>query len=136
MDLRFWKVRQKPGKPLAFGVLADKLVFGLPGNPVSSAICFYEYVRPALARMLGRKEVIPPLVPAVLKSPISKKAGLHHFVRGFAEWREGLLIVDPSGPQGSHVASTLARANCLIHIAEELEGVAEKSVVEVEWLDW
>jgi molybdopterin biosynthesis enzyme len=47
-----------------------------------------------------------------------------------------LLIVDPSGPQGSHVASTLARANCLIHIAEELEGVAEKSVVEVEWLDW
>ncbi|MEX1054875.1 MAG: gephyrin-like molybdotransferase Glp, partial [Rhodothermales bacterium] len=136
MDLGFWKVRQKPGKPLAFGTLAGTLVFGLPGNPVSSAVCFYEYVRPALARMLGRDECIAPLIPAVLKSGISKKAGVHHFVRGYAEWNAGELVVDASGPQGSHVASTLARANCLIHIAEGLEDVAAGSLVDLEWLAW
>src|SRR5690606_34215243 len=66
----FWRVRQRPGKPLAFGTLDGVPVFGLPGNPVSSFVCFEQYVRPLLAALLGRAEVRRPLVSAVLDAPI------------------------------------------------------------------
>lgn len=120
LAMLFWRVRQRPGKPLAFGLLEDKPVFGLPGNPVSSAVCFEAYVRPALARMLGRRQVLPRLEPAVLDKPIAKKEGLHQFVPGRA-WQTGsLCAVAAAGPQGSHIVSSLARADGLIHLAESL----------------
>src|SRR5690606_21125807 len=95
----FWRVRQRPGKPLACGTLDGGPVFGLPGSPVSSFVCFERYVRPPLAALLGRAEVRRPLVSAVLDAPIRKAAGLHHFVRAVARWGEdGRLYVRPSGP--------------------------------------
>ena len=129
----FWKVRQRPGKPLAFGTLGEKLVFGLPGNPVSSAVCFVQYVRPALAVMLGR-EPGPRLVPAVLAEPIRKAAGLHHFVRGVFAFDDGRLHVRPTGPQGSGQYSSMTRADGLIHLPEHLEHPEAGTPVEVEWL--
>lgn len=133
----FWKVRQRPGKPLAFGVLDGRPVFGLPGNPVSASVCFEQYVRPALAQMLGRRAVLPRLVPAVLAAATPKKAGLHHFTRGIATVGEdGRLMVRDTGGQASNLYTSLAKANCLLHLPEALEDPPAGTRVEIEWLPW
>jgi len=120
-NLLFWRVRQRPGKPLVFGLMNNTLVFGLPGNPVSSAICFYQYVCPAIAKILGISTE-RRLRRARLESPVSKKGGLHYFVAG-RSWinDEGGLCVQRSGPQGSHIYSSLATADCIIHLAESVD---------------
>lgn len=137
IDLLFWKVRQRPGKPLAFGQIEGRTVFGLPGNPVSSAICFEQYVRPALAKMLGRTTVMPALVSAVLEEPTPKKAGLHYFSRGIATYDPaGCLQVRDTGPQASNLYSSMVQANCLIHLDEGMEHPAAGTPVMIEWLAW
>ncbi|MCH7977035.1 MAG: molybdopterin molybdotransferase MoeA [Bacteroidetes bacterium] len=133
----FWKVRQRPGKPLAFGLLDGKPVFGLPGNPVSSSVCFEQYVRPSLAKMLGRAESIGQISKAVLSEPIRKAAGLHHFVRGVAEEGEdGRIYVRPTGLQGSNLYSSMAKADGIIHLPEALENPPAGSEVDFERLRW
>lgn len=137
LELLFWQVRQRPGKPLAFGTLQGKPIFGLPGNPVSSAMCFEQYVRPALACMLGRTDVRRPRYPAVLDEAVSKKAGLHHFVRGRAFFTSaGTLRVRPTGAQDSNLYSSVVRANCIVHLPEGMEDPPEGTAVMLEWLDW
>lgn len=136
LSMLFWRVRQRPGKPLVFGLLGDMPVFGLPGNPVSSAVCFEAYVRPALASMLGRQDVLPRLEPAVLGKDIPKKRGLHHFVPGQARWVDRTLTVAPAGPQGSHIVSSLAQADGLIHLAESLDEAPAGMSVSFERLHW
>ncbi|MFQ5568718.1 MAG: gephyrin-like molybdotransferase Glp [Rhodothermales bacterium] len=138
MELFFWKVRQRPGKPLAFGMLQGRYVFGLPGNSVSSAMCFEQYVRPALAKMLGRREVLRPRHAARLAAPTpKKKAGLHYFARGIAFFDEdGCLRVRATGPQGSNLYSSVVRANCIFHMPEAMKDPADGAVVHVEWLLW
>ncbi len=136
LSMLFWRVRQRPGKPLVFGLLGDIPVFGLPGNPVSSAVCFEAYVRPALAGMLGREDVLPQLEPAVLGKDIPKKRGLHHFVPGRAWWVDRTLTVAPAGPQGSHIVSSLALADGLIHLPESLDGAPAGMSVSLERLPW
>ena len=77
----FWKVAQKPGKPLVFGRHAHGLVFGLPGNAVSALVCFYVYVRPALRRLQGHRRLHLPVVEATLAAAVRKTAGLTEFLR-------------------------------------------------------
>jgi len=86
----FWRVAQKPGKPLLFGRLAGRLFFGLPGNPVSALVCFALYVRPALRRLQGHRRVHLPVVQARLAAPVRKTRGLTEFVR----------VVLSDGPDG------------------------------------
>lgn len=137
LELHFWKVRQRPGKPLAFGMLAGKPVFGLPGNPVSSAMCFEQYVRPALAQMLGRQVVVRPPQQAVLVEQTPKVAGLHFFTRGYAAFGEaGRLEVRDTGPQASNLYSSVVRANCIVHLPEEMVDPEPGTAVGVEWLPW
>ena len=137
MELLFWKVRQRPGKPLAFGLLQGRYIFGLPGNPVSSAICFEQYVRPALAKMLGRRELLRPRHAARLDAPTPKKPGLHYFARGRAFFDDaGSLRVRDTGPQASNLYSSMVKANCLFHMPEDMENPPAGTVVHVEWLDW
>lgn len=138
MELLFWKVRQRPGKPLAFGLLQGRYVFGLPGNPVSSAICFEQYVRPALAKMLGRRPVLRPRYAARLDAPTPKKAGLHYFARGRAVFDpdDGGLRVRDTGPQASNLYSSMVKANCLFHLPEDMENPPVGALVHVEWLEW
>ncbi len=143
VEWAFWKVRQRPGKPLAFGTRegvrggpGGTLVFGLPGNPVSSAVCFEQYVRPALAAMLERREPSRRM-PAVLAEDMTKQAGLHHFVRCVFEHDEGgRLVVRPTGAQGSNLYSSMLRADGLLHLPEALEHPAAGTLVEVERLPW
>ena len=137
MQILFWRVRQRPGKPLAFGLLRDSVVFGLPGNPVSSAICFDRYVRPALAVMMGRRTVHRRRAVASLEKPTPKSAGLHWFARGIARYDEtGELLVRDTGPQASNLYSSVALAECLIHLPEHLERADKGTRVEIEWLTW
>ncbi len=137
MELLFWKVRQRPGKPLAFGMLHGKPVFGLPGNPVSSSMCFEQYVRPALAKLLGRREVQRPRYAARLAASTVKVPGLHFFTRGIASMGDdGVLEVRDTGPQASNLYTSVVQANCIIHLPEAWEAAPEGAMVEVEWLDW
>lgn len=136
MEMLFWRVRQRPGKPIAFGILDGIPVFALPGNPVSSAVCFEMYVRPALAAMLGRRTVVRPLLCAELGADIEKRAGLHYFARGIARWSDGRLVVEPTGPQGSHIASSLVAADGIVHLEETLDGAPAGTIVAFERLEW
>ena len=137
LDLHFWKVRQRPGKPLAFGLLQGRPVFGLPGNPVSSAMCFEQYVRPAIATMLGRRDVLRPLIPAILEEPIKKKSHLHYFWRGQSRIdHDGRVFVRTTGAQGSHVYSSVVSANCIIHIPEGEGDQSPGDRVQIEPMNW
>ncbi len=137
MSLLFWKVKQRPGKPLAFGQLQGKPVFGLPGNPVSSAMCFEQYVRPALATMLGRAVTRRPRYPAHLSRATKKVAGLHFFARGIATYDEdGKLRVEDTGPQASNLYASVVRANCIFHLPADLDEAPAGTTVMIEWLDW
>lgn len=137
LDLLFWKIKQRPGKPLAFGLLQEKPVFGLPGNPVSSAMCFEQYVRPAIAQMLGRSQIYRPLYPAYLSHETKKVKGLHFFARGIASFDEtGKLRVRDTGPQASNLYSSVVRANCIFHMPADLEAAPAGTPVQLEWLSW
>ena len=130
----FWQVQQRPGKPLAFGTWGGRPVVGLPGNPVSAAVCFEVYVRPLLAAMLGRPAP-PATEPAVLAEPVAKAEGLHTFARVVAErGGDGRLVVRPAGVQGSHVARSLADADGLAHLpAAWAEAPAGAEVAFERW---
>jgi molybdopterin molybdotransferase len=109
----FHKVKQKPGKPLYFGTLENKLIFGLPGNPSSVLNCFYQFVLPAVEAVSGRA-VNDRLVEAILETPYEKAAGLTHFVK--AIYSNG--YVKPLGAQESFRMSSFANANCMIRLEE------------------
>lgn len=135
LNLHFWKVKQRPGKPFAFGMLDDCPVFGLPGNPVAAAVCFEVYVRPALAAMLGRSDVFPSLQTAVLEEGYRVKEGYHYFSRGIARVDEtGRLLVRTTGHQGSGISSSMRDANCLIHLGEDVVDPEAGQRVSIQWL--
>ena len=103
----FWQVRQRPGKPLAFGTWDGRPVVGLPGNPVSAVVGFEVYVRPLLAACLGRAADSAPETGA-LSEPVTKQPGLTTFVRVTGtRTASGALVLSPAGAQGSHVARSL-----------------------------
>ena len=110
----FWQVAQRPGKPLTFGMLGARPYFGLPGNPVSSLVCFYLYARPALRRMMGFRAVHLPTVEARLGHDAEKTAGLTEFIRCRIERTNGGLVATSTGTQSSAVLSSMALAQGLI----------------------
>ncbi|MCY3613530.1 MAG: molybdopterin molybdotransferase MoeA [Bacteroidetes bacterium] len=133
----FWRVRQRPGGPMLFGRLGSQLVFGLPGNPVSAAVCFLQYVRPALLTLMGAAQPKPPFLCAQLEFPVKKPADLYHFVRGRAVRQEdGRLLVQTTGPQASNLYSSLQHANCLIHLPEDCADPSGGEEVKITRLPW
>lgn len=128
----FWKVKQRPGKPLAFGTLAGTPVFGLPGNPVSAGVCFDQYVRPALLRMQGATAPNRPRWQARLAEPYPKPQGLHVFARGVLASQADGLTVSSTGPQGSNLSMSLVRANCIVHLPAEWDSAPAGAIVETE----
>ena len=111
----FHKVKQKPGKPFYFGKHGDTLLFGLPGNPASVMACFYEYVLPAIYEFMGKQS--PPCYLLPLSEPLTKKAGLTHFLKGHTD----LVSVRSLAGQESYLMNSFAVANCLIELEEEKE---------------
>ena len=137
VDLLFWRVLQRPGKPLLFGVRDSTLVFGLPGNPVSSSICFDQYVRPSIGRMLGRRSVERRRRAARFRGDIKKVRDLRYFARGFLSvGHDGTLEVSATGPQGSGLYSSMVHADCIIHLPAGADAPRPGDDVEVELLTW
>lgn len=135
MEMAFWQVSMKPGKPLAFGTIQGKPVFGLPGNPVSSMISFEEFVRPSLLKMMGHRQVFRPVVEAVLQEEIKKATGRRHFIRAFISFKEGSYFATTTGDQGSGILMSMLKANGLIMIPEDQEIARVGDKVRVQLLD-
>ena len=143
-SLDLWRVAVQPGKPLAYGSAPRPdggycLLFGLPGNPVSSFVTFELFVRPVLRRLRGEAATIGrPVVRAVLDEPVSKSRDRRAFIRVTVDdepGTTGLPRARLSGSQGSHVLSALALANGLAIIPEGVPGLPAGSEVEVIRLD-
>jgi molybdopterin molybdotransferase len=120
----FHGVAQRPGRPLKFGTIDGKPIFGLPGNPVSTMVCFFLYVRPALRKMACHPQVGLPRVEVRCATEIRVASGLTEFVRVRLERRGEELFATPTGNQSSGVLSSLSRAGGL------LIGPAEMSVLK------
>ena len=114
MRTLFHGVAQKPGRPLKYGLIGRRPVFGLPGNPVSTMVCFYLYARPALLKMGGHGALGLPRVSARCAVDIKVANNLTEFVRVRLERRDGELYALPAGSQGSNILSALSRADGLL----------------------
>jgi molybdopterin molybdotransferase len=112
----WWGVALQPGKPTWFGTLEDRLVFGLPGNPVSAAVTFSLFVAPALAALQGA-DTKPSLGTAVLGAAVPRNPNREQAVRVRLELRADATIAIPNGPQGSHVVTSLVGADALALVA-------------------
>lgn len=132
-EVGFWRIAMKPGKPLAVGRIGSAYFFGLPGNPVSVMATFYQFVLPALQR-LGGAEPAPPLVLRVpCTTALKKTAGRLEYQRGvLSADADGQLSVSTTGLQGSHVLTSMSRANCFIILPAGSEGAAAGELVEVQ----
>ena len=126
----FWGVKFKPGKPLFFGVREGASVFGLPGNPVSAMVCFELFVRPALAKMMGREDSGRPRIHVYFEEDVKNSFGRMHAMRvSLEKTREGWLARSV-GAQGSGLVSSLTKADALALIGPESEGVGAGDLVE------
>jgi len=134
-NIEFWQVAQRPGKPLAFGTMQGKLVFGLPGNPVSSMITFEEYVRPALLKMMGREEIFRRTVTATLMEDVKKKRGLKHFIRARVKKLGTNFVVSTTGEQGSGILKSMVLANGIIVLPEDISLAKKGDEVTVQLID-
>jgi molybdopterin molybdotransferase len=135
VEQRFWKIAQKPGKPLFFGTTAlGKLVFSLPGNPVSALVCFLEYCLPALARMQGAE--LPRKFTATLDEPFPADQKRHRFLFGHVRCESGLLRCRLSTQTESHMLTALSGANCMVEAPPAIEPIRSGSLVTCTPLPW
>jgi molybdopterin molybdotransferase len=117
-ELRFWKLRMRPGAPVGFGVLGSMPWIGLPGNPVSTMVTFELFVRPAIRKMMGHQLPFRRTVPVRAAEPIRLKPRLQHFLRGVVSEAPSGPEARLTGPQGSGILTSMIRANALLVIPE------------------
>lgn len=136
-EVLFWKIAMKPGRPLAYGKLGDAHFFGLPGNPVSVMVTFYQFVRDALLIMQGQRHVAPlPMFKVPLSAAIRKVPGRTEFQRGIlTPDAAGGFTVRTTGDQGSGILSSMSQANCFIVLASDTGDVASGAQVDVQLLE-
>ena len=115
-QINFWRVAMKPGKPQAYGIADGKPIFGLPGNPVSSLVVFELFVRPALLKMAGHKDLLRPTFKATLTEAITNRDGRVNYMRAILKVSDGEITAQTTGPQGSGILHSLVLANGLITI--------------------
>jgi len=119
-EMKFWRVRMRPGAPLGFGLLGSAPWIGLPGNPVSAMVTFELFVRPVLRRMLGHTRLFRRPVPVVLEERVTIGARLTHFLRAIVSTGNGGLVTARlTGPQGSGILTSMSRANALLVVPED-----------------
>jgi molybdopterin molybdotransferase len=128
----FWRVALQPGKPTWFGQRGGKLVFGLPGNPVSAVVTFALFVRPALAALQGRAPERLLESEAVLATAVPRNPDREQAVRVRLERENGRLVATPNGPQGSHIVTSLLGADALALISAGEGELAAGETVPLE----
>jgi len=132
-QVSFWKIAMKPGRPLAFGKINDALFFGLPGNPVSVMVTFYQFVTPALQALLGDSSYRNNTMQVNCVSPIRKRPGRFEFQRGILFTNEdGHTEVKTTGEQGSGILRSMSNANCFILLEEQCDGIKPNTTVTVQ----
>ena len=130
----FWRIAIRPGRPLAFGRVRDAVFFGLPGNPVAVMVTFYQFVQPALLRLMGQRPVeATPLVRAVSRSRLRKKPGRVEYYRAvLSREPDGTPVVHHTGKTGSGLLHTMSDANCFILLPDESGSVEPGVEVDVQ----
>ncbi|WP_417499992.1 bifunctional molybdopterin-guanine dinucleotide biosynthesis adaptor protein MobB/molybdopterin molybdotransferase MoeA [Methylophaga sp.] len=132
-QVNFWKIAMRPGRPLAFGQIGEAMFFGLPGNPVSVMVTFYQFVQPALKRLAGESDTLPIIIEVPCDNAIKKRAGRFEFQRGILfRNNEGQLRVSTTGAQGSGILRSMSMANCFILLEENCDGLSAGSLVNVQ----
>jgi molybdopterin molybdotransferase len=144
-EITFWTVRMKPGKPLAFGTIkgidkrgnAKRIPhLGFPGNPVSSMVTFELFARPAMLKMMGKKNLAKPVVEAVLEEPVANTDGRRCYIRAIITKHDGQYYARLTGPQGSGILTSMSLANGLVIVPEDTAGVKAGEIVKVIMLGW
>jgi molybdopterin molybdotransferase len=135
VQMKFWRVEMKPGHPMAFGTTAATLVFGLPGNPVSSMVCFEQFVLPALRRMAGHSRIYRRTIEARLTHEVKHKHSRTEFVRVMLGKEQDGYAVTSTGAQGSGILASMSKAEGLLVVPAQSKGMAAGSSVTVQLLD-
>ena len=135
-EVVFWKIAMKPGRPLAYGKIGNAHFFGLPGNPVSVMVTFYQFVREALLTLQGVDPLpVQPLLKAVCTSAIRKAPGRTEFQRGVLYLEDGAYKVRTTGEQGSGILKSMSDANCFIMLHDHVGNVDAGATVDVQILE-
>lgn len=134
MKLKFWRVAMKPGKPLIFGLIGTKPVFGLPGNPTSAMISFEQFVRPALLKMMGHKALFRRVIEARLAKEMVSEPGRLHLVRCRLIEEDGRMWALSTGTQSSGVLRSMVLADGLIILPPGRPVYAKGTRVQVQVL--
>jgi molybdopterin molybdotransferase len=135
-QVMFWKIAMKPGRPLAYGKVANAHYFGLPGNPVAVMVTFYQFVREAMLTLMGQPGTNPlPMFEVECTAPIKKLTGRTEFQRGilFTD-AAGTWKVKPTGAQGSAILSSMSLANCFIVLDDTVGNLDAGAMVRVQVL--
>jgi molybdopterin molybdotransferase len=135
--MKLWRVRMRPGAPLGFGLLGATPWIGLPGNPVSTMVTFELFVRPAIRRLLGHRLPFRRTVPVCVGEAITLGPKLRHFLRAVVtpDGAGGALTARLTGPQGSGILTSMARANALLIVPEDRPSVAPGETLTALLLD-
>jgi molybdopterin molybdotransferase len=131
----FWKINMKPGRPLAYGKVANAHYFGLPGNPVSAMVTFYQFVREALICLMGSAAKPLPMFQVECTEVIKKATGRTEFQRGILFETDGIWKVKPLPNQGSGVLSSMSAANCFIVLDDKTGNCEAGKMVNVQLLE-
>jgi molybdopterin molybdotransferase len=136
-EVLFWKIAMKPGRPLAYGKIGSAHFFGLPGNPVSVMVTFYQFVRDALLVLAGQNPVPPlPTFKVPCTSVLKKAPGRTEFQRGIlTQDASGAWSVRVTGEQGSGILRSMSEANCFIILPTDQGNVAAGALVEVQMME-
>jgi molybdopterin molybdotransferase len=128
----FWKINMKPGRPLAYGKIGNAHYFGLPGNPVSTMVTFYQFVKQALLLLMGMVVSEPPLFVVLCSAPIKKAKGRTEFQRGVLFEENKQWKVKPLANQGSGILSSMSKANCFIVLDESVGDCETDTPVKIQ----
>lgn len=131
-QINFWRINMRPGRPLAYGKIADKPFFGLPGNPVAVMVSFINFVEPAIRKLQGQTNWTPVKANAIATEQLRSRQGRTEFSRGVFTMNEpGVLEVKTTGKQGSGILSSMNEANCLIEISPSVDTVKVGETVTI-----
>jgi molybdopterin molybdotransferase len=135
-EMQFWRVRMKPGKPIAFGHIGQVPLLGLPGNPVSAMVCFELFGRPALLKMQGRRALARPLIPVTFEGTVRDRADRRQYLRVRVTQQDGAFVARLTGEQGSGVLSSMLHADGLMIVPEGMSEVDPGARLQVMMLQW
>ena len=135
-EIAFWKVRMKPGKPLAFGMIKGVPHLCLPGNPVGSMITFEVFARPAILKMMGKTKLAKPTVEVIMEESTKNTEGLRLFLRAVVRKEGDRYYARTTSLQGPGTQIPMSQANALVIVPEDVKAIKEGDLVKAIMLDW